>query len=167
MINFKLHGIETKDAARTTVGSVCTSWRFEVFVVKDASRKVKPSRWSHHKTIGRMMRICRVDAVEDTFLDVGFVVAVCVFQKEDVRSHRHQHSAIPEFESRWIVQTVRERNATISFSVAVVVGKNQQLVVHFLPRIPVRIGGPCRHPQATISVYGALDGVDKFRELFF
>ena len=113
------------------------------------------------------MSICGIEPVEDAFLDVSSIVAVGVFEEEDIRSHCDQHSAVPEFETRRIVQTISERDATIGHTVIVVVREDQQLVVHRLQRIPVRICRPRGNPQTSIGINGTLHGIDKVREHFF
>ena len=130
--------------------------RFKVLGVKNSPRKIKSPPRTHHKRIGRVMGICRVQTMKNSLTHISTIVPVRVLQEPDVRCHRHQHTTVPKFKTRRIMQPVGKRHTTIRNAIRILVRKNQQLVIHRLQRIPVRIRRPCRHPQSSIRIHCTL-----------
>ena len=73
------------------------------------------------------MGVGGIESMENAFADVGHVVAVEVFEEQDIRGLSDQNSAIPEFEARRIVQAVGERDAAIGDAVVSSSGKISSL----------------------------------------
>ena len=145
--NIKAQGIELEHPARAAAKS--NGWppgRFKVFIMEDPSGKVKSAAGAHHKTVGGVMCICRIYPMKHPFSHITDVISIQVFQKEDIGRHCDQHAAIPEFEPGWIVQTIGKGDTAVSLTVAIIVGQNQQFVVHLAKWIPVRICWPCSNP---------------------
>ncbi len=135
--------------------------------VEHAVREIQPAVGADDHRVGRVMRIFGRDPLEQANLDVGLVVAVGVFEKQNFRRGRDQHAAPPEFESGDAVQAVGEHDQAIGFAVAVVVGQDDQFVLQRLLGVPVRIGGPGGGPQASVGVDRHLHRLDQIGKLLF
>ena len=159
-IDIKGNRIPFVNSGTAGVESLCGSPRsFKILGVKNPAREVELPAGAHHEPIGRMMRVGRIESEENTFADIGNIVAVEVFQEQDIRGLSDQNTAVPEFKSCRIVQTIGERDAAIRNAVMIFVRENQEFVVHGTQRIPMRIRRPCGNPQATIRIDGTLNGV--------
>ena len=141
--------------------------RFEGFRVEDSSGEIKLSAGAHRECVGRVMGICGIQSVKDSLPNISAIVAIDVFEEEDVGGHRDKHATVPKFEPGGVVQSIGEGNAAIGNTVSVVIGEDQKFVIHRFQRIPVRICGPCRDPQPAVGIDCGLYGVDKVRKHFF
>ena len=65
--------------------------------------KVHRTTRIQREAVGRVMRVGRIEAVENSFLHVVLVVTVSVLQKYDVRSLSQQYAVIPELEAGEVV----------------------------------------------------------------
>ena len=141
-----------------------TPRRFDLRVMEGALLHVERSARVDREAIDRVVCVGRVEAVNDPFFDVVLVVAVGVLEEQQVRALSDQHAAVPELETGGIVDVSGECLADICFAVVVGVFEDQQLVVHRIGRSPMRIGRPCRDPQAALRVERHLHGIDQFRK---
>ena len=97
------------------------------------------------------MRVGRVEAGEDALADVGLVVAVGVLQEHQVGRLGDQDAAVGELEAGRAVQLVGEDDHLVGLAVAVGVFEDQELVVHLLLGLPVRVGRPAGDPEAPLG----------------
>ncbi len=135
--------------------------------MEDPFLEIEPTTRIEHEAVGRVVRIGRVEAVQDAHAHVGLVVAVGVLQEDQIGRHGHVHAAVPEFESGRVVQMVGEGRTLVGLAVTVGVFQDEQLVVHLLLRLPVRIAGPGGHPESTLGIERHLHGVDHLGEHLF
>ena len=99
-----------------------------------------------------MVAVLGAEAVEDDLVAVGDVVAVGVLEEHDVRLLGDIDAAVTQLEARRHVEAAGEDGVVIGAAVAVPVLENHDLVVGFLVRQPLRIGGHRRHPQPAPGV---------------
>ena len=97
--------------------------------------------------------------------DVGLVVAVGVLEEHQVGRLRQQDAAIDELEPGRAVQAVGEDGLLVGLAVAVGVLEDQELVVHLLLGLPVRVARPDRHPEPALGVERHLHRLGQVGEL--
>ena len=124
--------------------------------------KIERAGWIKHKAIACVMRVGRVHAADDPGFDVVSVIAVGVFQVQNVWALRHDHTLTPEFKADWVVQVAGKRLHRVGGAIAVGVFENEELIVHGLIGPPVWVGGPRCHPQTPFAVKAHLHRVDEF-----
>ena len=134
-------------------------------LVERALLEVERAVRGQDEAVGGVVRVGRVEPVQELLADVGLVVAVGVLEEQQVGGHGHEHAAVPELEAGRVVQVVGEDLRAVGLAVAVGVLQDQQLVVHRLLGLPVRIGRPGGDPQPALGVEGHLHRVDQLGEL--
>ena len=117
------------------------------------------------KGVGTMVGVGRIEAMEHTDTHVGYVIAIGVLQKKDVRDTGNNDAAIPEFKPGGVMY-LGKGDGFICYSIAVFIRQDQESVLHFLQGFPFGIGRPSGSPQATLGVYCHLDRVGHFGEHF-
>ena len=127
--------------------------------------KVERAARIEREAVGRVMRVGRVEAVQHPLLDVVVIVAVGVFEEQDVGPLRDEDAASPELEAGRVPQVAGKDGALVGPAVAVGVFENQELVVDRVFRLPVRIAVPARNPQAAPRVEGHLHRIGQLGEL--
>ena len=137
---------------------------FNLRVMERPFLHVDGSAGIQYEAVDRMVRIGGVEPVDQTFLDVVFVVAVRVFQEQQIRPLGHQDAAVPEFESGRVVNVAGERGAFVGFAVTIGVFQDQQAIVHLFGRLPVRIRAPAGDPEPPLGVERHLHRLDQFGE---
>ena len=83
---------------------------------------------------------------------VGNVVAISVLHEPDIGLDGDVSTAVAQFKSCWLVQTIGKDFAFVCCAVIVVVLEDQHFVVHLGLRFPVRIRCHRGHPQAALVV---------------
>ena len=111
------------------------------------------------------MRVGRVEAGEDALADVGLVVAVGVLEEHQVGRLGDQDAAVGELEPGRAVQAVGEDGLLVGLAVAVGVFEDQELVVHLLLGLPVRVGRPAGDPEPALGVERHLHRLGQLGEL--
>ena len=139
--------------------------RFDLRLMERSLLEVDRAARIEHKTVRRVMRVGRVETVDEPLLHVVLVIAVGVLEEHKARPLSHQHASTPELKAGDVVQVSGEGLANVRTAVVVGVLKNEQAVVHRGGRLPVRIRRPRRHPQPALRVEGHLLRTDEFREL--
>src|SRR6266436_10120306 len=91
--------------------------------------EIERPAWIEDKRVDRMMRIGRIEAVEDQLANVRLIVAIGILQIHHVRLLRDDHAAAVKLDSRGQIKLVGKYRLLVSFSVAVGVFKDQNLVV--------------------------------------
>ena len=102
---------------------------------------------------------------ESTRSHVGLVVAVGVLQEHQVGSLSDEHAAVGEFKAGRTVQVAGEDGPLVGLAVAVRVFEDQELVVHLLLGLPVRIGRPAGDPEAAPGIERHLHRLGQLRKL--
>ena len=102
---------------------------------------------------------------EHALADVGLVVAVGVLEEHQVGRLGDQDAAVGELEAGRAVQAVGEDGPLVGLAVAVGVLEDQELVVHLLLGLPVRIGRPDGDPEPALGVERHLHRLGQFGEL--
>ncbi len=120
--------------------------RFNGRVHERAFLEVERSARIEGEAVGGVMRVGRVDAVEDADSRVAMIAAGAVLEKHHIGRFGQQHAAVVELEACRAMQMVGENRAFVGVASALGVFENQELIVHFLFRLPVRIGRPGGHP---------------------
>ena len=96
---------------------------------------------------------------------VGLVVAVGVLEEHEVGGLGDEHAAVAELEAGRAVQVVGEDGHLVGLAVAVGVFEDQELVVHLLLGLPVRIGRPDGDPEPALGVERHLHRLGQLGEL--
>ena len=112
------------------------------------------------------MRVGEIDALQHDGAHVGHVVAIGVFEEDDVRGAGDDDAAIPELKAERILHASKLRHA-IRFAVFVVVVADDEGVLHLLQRLPHRVGVPHGGPEAAFGIHLHLHGIHELRELRF
>ena len=142
-----------------------TPRRFDLCLMERSLLEVDRSARIEDEAVRRVMRVGRVEAMDQPLLHVVLVVAVGVLEEHEARPLSHEDASAPELEAGDVVQVSGKRDALVRAAVVVGVLKNQQAVVHRRGRLPVRIRRPRRHPQSALRVEGHLLRTDQFGEL--
>ena len=113
-----------------------------------------------------MVRVRRPQALQDRVANIGLVVAVGVFQKQQVGTGSHQHTTAPKLESQRVVN-VRKDLSLVGNTVAIGVLKDHQAVFQVVAGLPLRIRIPTGRPQSPFPIDLQLHGIGKVGEHFF
>ena len=147
-----------------------TPWRakrcFHLSVVKRAFLEVNGATRIGGKTVSRMVGVSGIQAMKHALAHVGFAVAIGIGQINQIRRLSHQHATIGKFKTGRIMQSVCKNGHFVGFAVTIGVFQHQQLVVHGLFGLPVRVGRPDRHPQPAFGIPSHLHRVGQFRPRF-
>jgi hypothetical protein len=109
-----------------------------------------------------------IESAEDDFADVGFVVAVGVFEEDEVVSLSDVNAVVGDLKSGGEVEAVGEDRFLVGFAVVVGVLVDEEHVVWFgVAGFPMRVAGHGGDPEAALVVEGELDGVGEVGEFFF
>ena len=136
--------------------------RLELAVVEGAFLEVNRPARIGGEAVGRVVRVGRIEAVEDPLADIRLAVVVGVFEEQQVRGLSHEDSAVVELEAGRVVQVVGEDGHLVGDAVAVGVLEYQELVVLRLLRFDVRIRRPDGDPEPAFGVPGHLHRVHQF-----
>ena len=113
----------------------------------------------------RVVRVVARRAVEQVDDQVGFVVAVGVFDPEHPRLIADEHAAVPELEAGGAVELVVEHRALVGAAVVIGVFEDQKPIVRLRrARLPLRIGGHAANPQAAAVIEVELVGLGQLRK---
>ena len=139
--------------------------RFHIADVEHAALVVEVAVRAVHESVGTVVGVGAVQAVEQADAHVGHVVAVGVLEEQNVRHAGHDDAAVPEFKSGGVVH-FGEGDGLVRHAVAILIREDQQAVVHFLERFPLGVGGPGGGPEAALGIHSHLHGVGHFGEHF-
>ena len=142
-----------------------TERRFDLRVMERSLFEIERAPLVVGEGADRVMRVGRVEAVEHEFTDVGLVVAVGVFEEQQVRLLRDEHAASAEFETGRHMQSVGEDGPLVGAAVAVGVFKDQNLVARHLAGEVLRVGLHRADPEPALGVERHLHRVGKFRKV--
>ena len=126
--------------------------RLDLGLVERPLLKIKGAAGVELEAVGGVVRVGRVEAGEDPLADVGLVVAVGVLQEHQVGRLGDQDAAVGELEAGRAMQAAGEDDLLVGLAVAVGVLEDQELVIHFLLGLPVRVGRPAGDPEAPLGV---------------
>ena len=104
----------------------------------------RASRLECHR-VGLMMRIRRVEPVEDALHQLPFSITIGVPRIPQIRRLHHHHPILIKLEPCGAVQVIQKGRALRRLSISPNI-KNQQLVPLFTQGTPLRIVFPCRNP---------------------
>ena len=138
--------------------------RFGLGAVEGALLEVERSARIEREAVGRVVRIGRVDAAEHAAVHIGLVVAVGILEEHNVGRLGQEHAAVPELEAGDAVQPIRKDDHLVGLAVVIRVFEDEQLVVHRVLRLPMRIGRPGRDPQPALRVERHLHRIDQIGE---
>ena len=139
--------------------------RFHIADVEHAALVVEVAVRAVHESVGTVVGVGAIQAVEEADAHVGHVVAVGVLQEQDVGHAGHDDTAVPEFKSGGVVH-LGKGDGLVGDAVAVLIRQDQQAVIHFLERFPLGVGGPGGGPEAALGIHSHLHGVGHFGEHF-
>ena len=111
-----------------------------------------------------VMRVGEIDALQHDRAHIGHVVAIGVFEEDDVRGAGDDDAAIPELKAERILHAGELRHA-VALAVLVVVVADDERVLHLLQWLPHRVGVPHGGPQAAFGIDLHLHGIHELREL--
>ena len=131
---------------------------------EDTALPVDAAVGPHDEIVGAVVRVGKIDTLQQDRAHVGHVVAVGVLEEEDVRGAGDDDAAVPELEAERILHAGEFRDA-VALAVLVVVMADDERVLHLLQRLPHRVGVPHGGPQAAFRIDLELHGVDELREL--
>ena len=135
----------------------------DVVVQKNSALPVEGTIGTVVEIVGGVVSVGGSDAVDQDFAVIGDVVTVGVLEENDVGLAGDQDSAVPEFEGERTVDFC-ELGDAVGVAILVVVVQDEQGVVHFLNRIPFRIGRPGGDPEAALGIDVHLNGIDQVGE---
>ena len=113
-----------------------------------------------------MMRVGRIEPVEQALPYVGDVVAVGVFEVNQIRRAGDDDAAVPKLEASRVLH-LGKRDHFIGNAVAVFVRQNDERVVGLLERLPLGISRPDSGPEAALRIDAHLHRVDHVVEHLF
>ena len=122
-----------------------------VVLEENAALPVEAAIGADDEIVGRVVGVRRAGGLQQDDADIGDIIAIGVLEEKDVRLRGHDYAAAPEGEAEGVVD-FRELDRLVRHAVAVVVGENEQAVVHFLERLPLRIGRPAGSPEAAFHI---------------
>src|SRR5262249_26026659 len=93
--------------------------RFNLRLVEGALLEVERAARIKGEAVGGVMRVGRVEAMQQPDANISFVVAIGVFKKNEVRRLGNNHAAAPKLEAGWIVEVVSKRRLFVGAAVAV------------------------------------------------
>ena len=118
------------------------------------------------KVVGGVVGVGRAETVQDHLAVVGHVVPIGVLEKDQVRLGSDEHPTVPELKTERVVNA-SEFLALVSHAITISVLKDHQRILHFLERLPLRIGRPDGGPKTALRIHLHLDRVHHFREHCF
>ena len=133
---------------------------------ENAALPVDAAIGAHNEVVRAVMRIGEIDALQHDRAHVGHVVAIGVFEEDDVGGAGDDDTAIPELKTERILHA-GELGHAIRFAVFVVVVADDEGVLHILQGLPHRVGVPDGSPEATFGIDLHLHRVHELRELCF
>ena len=113
------------------------------------------------------MGVSGIESVQDDFLKVSVIIAIGVFQEDQVWLLCDIDASISEFNSRGQMQAICEDRLLVGTSIAVRVFEDQNFVIDFFAWQVHRIGSHCADPEAAFTVEGDLHGILEFGKLDF
>ena len=126
--------------------------RFNLGVVKSPLLEVNRTATIGDKTVGCVVSIGRVKAMENPFPHVRLAIAIGIFQIHQVWCLGDNHSSIVKIESRWVVQIIGKNRQLVGFAIFIGVFQNENFVIHGIFGLPVRVGWPNCHPQPALGI---------------
>ena len=140
---------------------------FDLRELEGAFLKVEHAAGSPLKRGDAVMRVGRIEADQTSFAKVCLVVAVGILHEQNVGLNGDVGAAVANLKSSRLVQPVSENFTTIGFAIGIIVFKNQDLVIEFRFRFPVRIAGHRGDPQTTFVIKVDRNRIREFRKLLF
>ena len=110
------------------------------------------------------MRIGRIHTRENALADISHVVAVGVFEEDQVRGLSDQDSTVPELKACGVMEFVSEGLDLVSLAVVVCIFQDDEFVIHFILGFPVRIARPDGDEESSFGVERHLHRIGHFRE---
>ncbi len=133
---------------------------------EDTALPVDAAIGAHDEIVRAVMRVGEIDALQHDGAHVGHVVAIGVFEEDDVGGAGDDDTAIPELKTERILHA-GELGHAIRFAVFVVVVADDEGVLHLFERLPHRVGVPHGGPEAAFGIHLHLHGIHELRELCF
>jgi hypothetical protein len=131
---------------------------------EDTALPVDAAIGAHDEIVRAVMRVGEIDALQHDRAHVGHIVAIGVFEENDVRGAGDDDAAVPEFKAERILHA-GELGDAICFAVFVVVMADDEGVLHLLQRLPHRVSVPHSGPQAAFGIDLHLHWIHELREL--
>src|SRR5439155_22200713 len=126
----------------------------------ESLRKPEFASGTKQKGIDILMIVARAKTAQDDTTLVGFVVAVGVFQVQQLGALGDVRAAITQFDASGNHQTVRENSRFVAAPVAIGVFEDEYFVVWHLAGFNLRIDRAADHPQPPARVEAHLDRFD-------
>ena len=126
--------------------------RLDLGVVERPFLEVDGTAGVEPEAVRRVVRVGRVETADHPLADVGLVVAVGVLEQHQVGSLGDQHALGHDLEAGRAVEMIGEGRLLVGLAVAVGVLEDQDLVVHLLLGLPVRVGRPAGDPEPALGV---------------
>ena len=102
--------------------------------------------------------------LKDNISLICFVIPVIIPKKDKIRTGCHENASVPKFKTKRVVH-LGKFNYPVSFTIIVIIGKNQKSIIHFLQWFPHGIGRPGSCPQPTFRIDLHLNRIDQLRKL--
>ena len=132
---------------------------FDLGMEEDAFLEVDPTAGTTTPGADRVVAVFNAEAGEGELLEVGNIVAVGVFEKEDIRGLANVASAVGEFDSGGEVESLREDGRLIGSAIVVGVFENDDLVVGGIARFELGVGPGAGNPEAAFGIPSHVDRV--------
>ena len=139
---------------------------FEGVLEEDAALPVDGAIGAVDEVIGGVMGIGGVDSLEEDDADIGDVIAVGVFEEEDIGLGGDDDAPVPEFEAEGVLD-FREFGGFVGDAVLIGIGKDEEAIVHGFEGFPFGVSVPASGPEAAFGIDLELDGVRQVGEAGF
>ena len=160
-----LRAVAEKSAVGTADGAV---GRFDVAVEEGPLPHVDGAGGIGAEGADDVVGVVVIESAEDDFANVGFIVAVGIFEEDEVVALGDVDAVVRDFESGGKVELVGEDRFLVGFAVVVGVFEDEELVVGLgVAGFPMRVGGHGGDPEAALVIEGDLDGVGEVGEFLF
>ena len=113
----------------------------------------------------RVVRVGRIEPVEYDLADVSLVIAVGVFQEDEVRLLRDVEPAVGDLEAGRQMEAIGEHRLLVGFAVAIGVFEDQDLVIDGHAREVLWVAGHRGDPEPALCVERHLHGIGKLGKL--
>ena len=151
-------------------GAVCVAnWtikRLNVGAVKNAVAQVHRAAGFVADRVRFVMRVSRIQAVQNALLGVGPSTPFAVSHKPKVRRLHDQHPVLVELKTRRTIKSISPRGDLGGLARFGIQIDHQKLVEHLGRRRVFGIIGPRSYPQTSLRIKCHLHWVDELREGF-
>ena len=113
----------------------------------------------------RVVRVCRIEPVEHDLAEISLVIAVGVFQEDEVRLLRDVEPAVGDLEAGRQMEAIGEHRLLVGFAVAIGVFEDQDLVIDGHAGQVLWVAGHRGDPEPALRVERHLHRVGKLGKL--